>query len=376
MTGIDASMFELFREEVKAHADALAANLVAADAASPDPAVLEELMRAAHSIKGAARIVDIDTAVRLAHVMEDAFVAAQSGKSRLAPADIDVLLRGTDVLAGLAALTQDTIAAWEANNVAAVTALEPLVVAIAEGRREEPTPPAPLPEGKGEKEPSHAPNVNRAPAANESDSPLPSGRGAGGVGSSPFPPVPAFEAPPVPAEPFALAPDHSMLDLFREETREHLSYIANALAHLGADPTAAEPVAERLKQLRGAARLVKCAAVADAAGALGAYLRTAPTLDPLARDWTRYAVATLAGVLATDDETYPTWVETARPALAAVTDAFTRAASRPIPPCPPSTDKGKGEKEVPAPAAIVPSPAIALHRELRCLMISSHPLPR
>lgn len=132
MTGIDASMFELFREEVKAHADTLAAGLIAAEA-SADPAQLESLMRAAHSIKGAARIIGIDTAVRLAHVMEDAFVAAQEGKIRPTPADFDTLLKGADVLAGLAELTQETVAAWEANNAAAVNALEPVIAAIAEG---------------------------------------------------------------------------------------------------------------------------------------------------------------------------------------------------------------------------------------------------
>ncbi len=47
-----------------------------------------------------------------------------------------------------------------------------------------PTPPAPLPEGKGEKEPSQLDRVNGAQDANSATSPLPSGRGAGGVGSS------------------------------------------------------------------------------------------------------------------------------------------------------------------------------------------------
>ena len=46
---------------------------------------------------------------------------------------------------------------------------------------EEPTPPTPLPEGKGEKEISE---LSRLLAAQNSASPLPSGRGAGGVGSS------------------------------------------------------------------------------------------------------------------------------------------------------------------------------------------------
>ncbi len=69
--------------------------------------------------------------------------------------------------------------------------------AVLVGGKEEPTPPAPLPEGKGEKEPSPLDRVNGAQDANEPNSPLPSGRGAGGVGS--------LNAPQRAAVAFALA---------------------------------------------------------------------------------------------------------------------------------------------------------------------------
>ena len=92
MTGIDAGMFDLFRDEVRSHTDALAAGLLELEADPTSPQRIEPLMRAAHSLKGAARIVGIDTAVRLAHAMEDALVAAQAGRVRLGAADIDALL--------------------------------------------------------------------------------------------------------------------------------------------------------------------------------------------------------------------------------------------------------------------------------------------
>jgi two-component system sensor histidine kinase and response regulator WspE len=334
MIGPDPSMFELFREEVRTHADTLAAGLIAVEATATDPALLEALMRAAHSIKGAGRIVGIDTAVRLAHVMEDALVAAQAGKIRLAAADIDTLLKGTDVLAGLAALRPDTVAAWEANNASAVTALEPRLAAMAGGTaatRAEPVAPAPV-----------------TPPAGSTVGP----EGGERVGSAPFPPVPAFEPPNIPPEPFALGPAHSMLDLFREETRGHLLVIAKAVPALAADPTAAEPVLDALKQLRGAARLVKCEPVAAAAGAVGSFLHAAREgkcdLSPPATDYLRYAVAALAGLLATDDDTFPAWAEAARAPLARVADAFTRASSaRPTPPAP-LPEGGGGPKGVPA----------------------------
>src|SRR6185295_14286619 len=86
-----------------------------------------------------------------------------------------------------------------------------------------------------------------------------------------------------------------------------------------------------LKQLRGAARLVKCEPVAALAGAPGGFLRAAregkAELSPLALDWVRYAVATLAGALATDDESFAPWAEGAKPTLASTVEAFTRAAN-------------------------------------------------
>src|SRR5262245_36435576 len=133
MSAIDPGMFELFREEVRAHAAVLSHGLLEVEADPSNAAKIEPLMRAAHSIKGAARIVGIDLAVRLSHVMEDALVAAQAGKVRLAPADIDALLKGADLLASLAELSPATTTTWEATNAAAVAALEPVLVATAGG---------------------------------------------------------------------------------------------------------------------------------------------------------------------------------------------------------------------------------------------------
>ena len=79
-----------------------------------------------------------------------------------------------------------------------------------------------------------------------------------------------------------------MLDLFREELRTHLLVVG------GADT---EATLESLRQIRGAARIMKCGAVEEAAVAMTAALTAArgrPALpDPLA-GWLRFTVATLA----------------------------------------------------------------------------------
>ena len=83
--------------------------------------VLEDLMRAAHSLKGAARIVNLSPAVRLAHGMEDCFVAAQKGLVRLEKEQIDLLLRGVDLLVTISRRDESNIADWEKENSTELT---------------------------------------------------------------------------------------------------------------------------------------------------------------------------------------------------------------------------------------------------------------
>ena len=75
------SMFDLFKSEAESHGQALSDGLLAIEAHPEDLSHTEQLMRAAHSIKGAARIIDLDPVVQLAHAMEDCFVAVQTARS-------------------------------------------------------------------------------------------------------------------------------------------------------------------------------------------------------------------------------------------------------------------------------------------------------
>ncbi len=103
----DLPLIDLFRSEVETHAEVLSAALLALERSPGDTSRLDEMMRAAHSIKGAARIVGVEPAVNVAHVMEDCFVAAQKGLLTLSPADTDVLLRGVDLLGKISEATKD-----------------------------------------------------------------------------------------------------------------------------------------------------------------------------------------------------------------------------------------------------------------------------
>jgi two-component system sensor histidine kinase and response regulator WspE len=175
--------------------------------------------------------------------------------------------------------------------------------------------------------------------------------------------VPAFAPAEIPAEPLALAPGHSMLDLFREEVRAHLLTVSRALPALPTDPTAAEPVLDAFKQLRGAARLVKCELVGTVAAAVSTFVRAAregkAVLGAPAVEWVKYAVAKVAGALATDDETFAGWATESAAEFARVAETFGKAttAGAPVPP--------KAPQAVPAPPADAPPAAPAPRAEVR-----------
>ena len=106
------SMLDLFRIEAEGQTAILSACLLQLEQQPGDAAQLEQLMRAAHSIKGAAHMVGIDIAVRVAHAMEDCFVAAQHGTVTLGADQIDTLLKGVDTLKTIAVTPAENFADW------------------------------------------------------------------------------------------------------------------------------------------------------------------------------------------------------------------------------------------------------------------------
>lgn len=126
----DLGMLDIFRSEVEAHADTLTANLLVLEKEDLQVARIQEMMRAAHSIKGAARIVGVEPAMRIAHVMEDCFVAAQEGRLKLTTAAVDPLLKGVDLLSRTAAMTAAPPEDWVAAVGDELPALEAAIRAV------------------------------------------------------------------------------------------------------------------------------------------------------------------------------------------------------------------------------------------------------
>ena len=116
------SMFDLYKAEAEQHGRALSDGLVALESAT-DPALVEPLMRAAHSIKGAARIVGFEQVVTLAHAMEDCLVRLQRAQEPIVPARVDQLLKGTDLLVQSAQVAEADVPAWNTAHAAAIADL-------------------------------------------------------------------------------------------------------------------------------------------------------------------------------------------------------------------------------------------------------------
>lgn len=129
---VDDTILALFRTEAESCTAVLSRALVQLETGGSE--VLEELMRAAHSVKGAARIVGISAATRVAHAMEDCFVAAQEGRLALRPPDIDLLLGATDLLAELARCSADGFGVWQQRRGGVASALVKDLEALASGQ--------------------------------------------------------------------------------------------------------------------------------------------------------------------------------------------------------------------------------------------------
>src|ERR1700677_2024806 len=127
----DLSMLELFRMEVEVQSTVLTDCLLGLEQHTDTAPRLQELMRAAHSLKGAARIVGRNAAVRIAHAMEDCFVAVQKKERILSAEFVDTLLRGVDFLNRIAQVPDEALQGWEAEQKEAVTAWVASLSAVA-----------------------------------------------------------------------------------------------------------------------------------------------------------------------------------------------------------------------------------------------------
>lgn len=111
-SSIDEKMYDLFRIDLENQSKALSIGLIALEKEPDNAAVLEKLMRAAHSIKGAARVISLNPIVQLAHAMEDCFVAGQKGQIEIHAEQVDLLFKCVDLLDRMSKIKVNDVNAW------------------------------------------------------------------------------------------------------------------------------------------------------------------------------------------------------------------------------------------------------------------------
>ncbi len=134
----DLSMQELFRMEAETQTKTLNDNLLELENSPANLTIIEELMRAAHSIKGAARMVSLDATVKIAHTMEDIFVAAQNSKLEISYEDMDVLLVSVDMIAAMAKATSQDYMKWIGEQKSNIDELSVALNAVLKGNKKQP----------------------------------------------------------------------------------------------------------------------------------------------------------------------------------------------------------------------------------------------
>ncbi|HKL79841.1 MAG TPA: chemotaxis protein CheA [Mobilitalea sp.] len=96
---MDVSQYlEIFIEESKEHLESLSQHLLIIEKEPDNEGTINEIFRAAHSLKGMAGTMGYKRMQRLTHEMENVFSEVRNGKMKVSSALVDVLFKGLDAL--------------------------------------------------------------------------------------------------------------------------------------------------------------------------------------------------------------------------------------------------------------------------------------
>lgn len=106
---MDVSQYlEIFIDETKEHLQALSDQLMVLEKEPENTEAINEIFRAAHSLKGMAGTMGYKRMQKLTHNMENVFQEIRSGNMTVQPELVDVLFRGLDALESYLANILDT----------------------------------------------------------------------------------------------------------------------------------------------------------------------------------------------------------------------------------------------------------------------------
>lgn len=90
---------DIFLKESEEHLAALQKGLLILEKNPESPALIHDLLRSAHTLKGSARMLGFDGISAIAHRMEDMLLGMEEGRKAPDTGNIDLLLQGSDTIA-------------------------------------------------------------------------------------------------------------------------------------------------------------------------------------------------------------------------------------------------------------------------------------
>ncbi|MBP1753762.1 MAG: cheA [Firmicutes bacterium] len=137
---MDVSQYlEIFIEETKEHLQSLNQHLLILEREPENENTINEIFRAAHSLKGMAGTMGYKRMQRLTHDMENVFSEIRNGKMKASSSLVDVLFKGLDALENYLSNIQSEANEGEDDNEEIINALNNI---LNEGLGQAPTPKA------------------------------------------------------------------------------------------------------------------------------------------------------------------------------------------------------------------------------------------
>lgn len=215
----DKELCDLFKVESEEHLQALESGLLHLEKKPEDSAILEEVFREAHSLKGAARMLGIEDVELLAHRLEDVLGSAHRNAEKIERHLIDPLLQAVDALRKL---SSEAITG-QGSGVDVAEMMEVLQNAV-EQKGGSPT----VEQSKDEPEPTPDPTPE---SVAKTDSPLPSKPRKQPKKRATIKKKPASQTALEEEEPFAKASTTKRL----KETTDNQNSVSNSHASRGSD---------------------------------------------------------------------------------------------------------------------------------------------
>lgn len=125
---MDVSQYlEIFIEETKEHLQNLNEHLLILEREPENEGTINEIFRAAHSLKGMAGTMGYKRMQRLTHDMENVFSEIRNGKMKASSALVDILFKGLDALENYLVNIQTDANEGEEDNEEIITALNKIL---------------------------------------------------------------------------------------------------------------------------------------------------------------------------------------------------------------------------------------------------------